>query len=238
MPRDPGQSHAGLPIESIGPARIRRRLLIAGILLLVAGLGWADHRGFFLYPGSDRARFEGPRFRVTYMPTTDQLEIRERGRATTVKLVGLRGNAAPPPSAVAPGPSAMPNPQDWAPTPLQEALVSARGLTEGREVTLELPLKRTRDSRGRLLAYARLDEGRLLQEVLLESGMARLASEVDHPRYDAFREIERQARRVKAGLWQTPAPTTGTRFSTSRPATTRASDVEDEPAGEMYEPGD
>ncbi len=74
-------------------------------------------------------------------------------------------------------------------------------LPEGSTVRLERDIKDT-DSFGRLLRYVYLEDGRMLNELLLEGGYARLYESGDGERYEQrMREAEARARASGAGLW-------------------------------------
>lgn len=59
-----------------------------------------------------------------------------------------------------------------------------------------------RDRYGRLLAYATLDDGRLINRLMLEQGYAVVYRRFDFARKNDFLRAENQARRLKRGLWQ------------------------------------
>lgn len=59
-----------------------------------------------------------------------------------------------------------------------------------------------RDRYGRLLAYATLDDGRLLNRLMLEQGYAVVYRRFDFTRKSDFLRAEAQARSLKQGLWQ------------------------------------
>ncbi len=71
----------------------------------------------------------------------------------------------------------------------------------GDTLYLELDVTGT-DNYGRLLAYVYLADGRMLQEVLLEHGMARVMTIAPNVKYaDHFVSVEKEARRSGAGFW-------------------------------------
>ncbi len=58
------------------------------------------------------------------------------------------------------------------------------------------------DSKGRLLAYVFLGEGKMANEVLVRLGYAYFRPDPDHPRYAArLRAAEEEARKAKLGVW-------------------------------------
>ncbi len=74
-------------------------------------------------------------------------------------------------------------------------------LPEGSEVRLERDAT-DKDAFGRLLRYVYLDDGRMLNELLLEGGYARLFDSGDMEQHEQrLREAEARARAAGAGLW-------------------------------------
>jgi len=72
---------------------------------------------------------------------------------------------------------------------------------KGRQVTLQFDESR-RDRYGRLLAYVRLPDGRCLNQLLLEKGMATVYRKFDFSRKDDFFAAEQRARRSGLGMWR------------------------------------
>ena len=58
-----------------------------------------------------------------------------------------------------------------------------------------------RDRHGRLLAYVRLPDGRLLNRLLLEEGLVIVYRRFDFERKDDFLAAETEAKRRGVGLW-------------------------------------
>ncbi|MDT8440243.1 MAG: thermonuclease family protein [Desulfuromonadales bacterium] len=72
---------------------------------------------------------------------------------------------------------------------------------KGKSVTLQLD-RQPYDRHGRLLAYVVLPDGRLLNRLLLEEGLAVVYRRFDFARKDDFLEAEAEARQAGVGLWQ------------------------------------
>lgn len=87
-----------------------------------------------------------------------------------------------------------------------EATDFARRLAEGQRVRLELVAGRTRCTLGRVLAYVYLPDGRMLNELILETGHGYADWRFDHPRKQRFLTLEQRAERAKAGLWKDVRP--------------------------------
>ncbi len=73
---------------------------------------------------------------------------------------------------------------------------------KGQRVSLTLD-NPVRDKYGRLLAYVHLQDGRILNRVLLEQGLAVVYRKFSFNKKQDFIAAEGQARQAKRGLWQT-----------------------------------
>jgi endonuclease YncB( thermonuclease family) len=83
-----------------------------------------------------------------------------------------------------------------------EAAEFAAKLALGRQVTVYLEGRRTRDKYGRLLAYVLLPEGGFLNEVLVAEGFAYADLRFRHSFYYRYKRLESVARSQNKGLWQ------------------------------------
>jgi micrococcal nuclease len=72
---------------------------------------------------------------------------------------------------------------------------------KGKEVTLEFD-GNERDRHDRLLAYVHLPDGRILNQVLLEKGLAVVYQRFSFKRKEEFIAAEAQARQLRKGLWE------------------------------------
>ena len=72
---------------------------------------------------------------------------------------------------------------------------------KGEQVKLELD-GNPRDRHGRLLAYVHLPDGRILNRVLLENGLAVVYRRFTFSRKEDFLAAEERARKSHKGLWQ------------------------------------
>jgi len=72
---------------------------------------------------------------------------------------------------------------------------------KGKRVTLSYD-HTTRDQHGRLLAYVTLPDGRLLNKMLLEEGLAAVFRKYPFAKKDAFLKVEGEARARGGGMWQ------------------------------------
>jgi micrococcal nuclease len=70
----------------------------------------------------------------------------------------------------------------------------------GQNVTLTVDSD-ARDRHGRLLAYVYLEDGRLLNRLLLEAGLAAVYRRFDFSLKSEFIAVEKRARGLSVGLW-------------------------------------
>ena len=162
--------------------KLKRRLLVPGVVAMLAATSWADHRGLFLYPGEDMGSFNGQWLTVREVLGGDTLLVAASPPAR-VRLCGL--------------------------APLHDdrrglrraALRFIRQRCLGRRVRLHLDPRRTRHVSGELLAYVEMADGSLLNERLLSAGLCMAAEAPTHPRGGSFELLEAQARHDGVGLW-------------------------------------
>jgi len=72
---------------------------------------------------------------------------------------------------------------------------------KGKRVKLKLDLTE-RDKYGRLLAYVYLPNGKMLNQILLEKGLASVFRRYNFRYKQNFLKIEKRARRERVGLWK------------------------------------
>ena len=84
-----------------------------------------------------------------------------------------------------------------------EATAFAEQLADGKEVTVIIDtVGDVRDMYDRLLAYIRLDDGRVLNEELIVNGFAYADLRFGHSQYDRYVRLQQKAIQQKAGLWK------------------------------------
>ncbi|HXV74932.1 MAG TPA: thermonuclease family protein [Candidatus Polarisedimenticolaceae bacterium] len=84
----------------------------------------------------------------------------------------------------------------------KEAHAFTRALVDGRRVRLERDATGdTVDRYGRALGYVFLDDGRLLNALILSEGYGQAYTRFPFSRIDEFRRLEREAREAGRGLW-------------------------------------
>ena len=84
----------------------------------------------------------------------------------------------------------------------KEASAFTRSLAEGQLVRLEAdPTNADRDRYGRLLRYVYLEDGTLLNAVIIAQGYGFAYVKYPFERMEEFRQLEREAREKGRGLW-------------------------------------
>lgn len=119
----------------------------------------------------------------------DTVEVNIRGKRETLRLVGVNT-----PETVAPGRPVEP----FGP----EASAYTKGLLPpGTKVTVEIDVEE-RDRYGRLLGYAYLPDGRMVNALLAEGGYADVMTIPPNVKYsELFLDLTRDAREAGRGLW-------------------------------------
>lgn len=153
-------------------------LPVVAVLTLSVGVGSSS--------GVDAAQVPAV---VTRVIDGDTLEVRLDGRQETVRLIGVDT-----PETVHPRIGV----ELWGP----EASAFTKGLLPpATRVRLELDVQE-RDQYGRLLAYVYLPDGRMLNALLLEAGLAQLLTVPPNVRHvDLFVRLQREAREAGRGMW-------------------------------------
>jgi endonuclease YncB( thermonuclease family) len=91
--------------------------------------------------------------------------------------------------------------EPWA----REAEKFAQAMLKGHRVRLFLEPHQPRDSFGRVLAHVEMaGDGRLLNEALLEEGLATADDRWPHSRLTRYAQVELAARRRGVGVWAKP----------------------------------
>ena len=126
---------------------------------------------------------------VTQIRDGDTLVVEDRGRAFTVRLIGIDTPEEHHPEA---------EPQYLA----AEARAELTRLVEGRRVTLVADPGAGEDRYGRNLAYVETPEGRDAGAELIAAGLARAFERYEYARKPRYRELELAARAAARGLWQ------------------------------------
>jgi endonuclease YncB( thermonuclease family) len=111
----------------------------------------------------------------------------------TIRLLGVDApEIARPPMRL--------NPDCWG----DESHLAARNLMQGLSVTLEYSSNDYRDVYDRLLAYVVMRDGKVANEVLIESGAARSFDQFQHRYRSRYEQLEKNARDRNLGVWTCP----------------------------------
>lgn len=177
----------------------RRRIIKIAVILAIATVSILDHLGVFGYRGGDRTRYDGAVATITYAADGDTVDIDMPDGDRSVTRVRLWGVDCPETAQRSGEPDAHYGP---------EAKAFAREHLVGRRVRVALDPERTpRGKYGRLLAYLYfVDTAECVNELLLEKGLAYADWRFPHVMSEHYTEIERQARRARAGLWKDVVP--------------------------------
>lgn len=186
---------------------LRLALIVGGGIILVL-VGLADQHELLIYEqgkdlgpearaaAADLRRYDGQWTQVVSVTDGDTLRIDladEDGEPTRVRLWGI--DTPERERRLADGTTVPAEPG------AEAAYVFAEDLADGQRVRLRLVDTRTRGGYGRLLAYVELPDGTLLNERLLEAGLAEAVDKWEHPMVERFGLIQLQAQREGLGLW-------------------------------------
>lgn len=130
----------------------------------------------------------GDRVLVAQVIDGDTIRVRRGDKRETVRLIGVDAPETKHPDKPV---------EPWGP----EAAAFARAMLEGKWVTLEYGDGARRDRYRRTLAYVRLADGTLFNEILVRTGNARAYTRFPFAYSDQFRAAEREARAARRGLW-------------------------------------
>jgi len=162
----------------------------------LAALIAADRHGLLLKRTGDWARFHGKAFVVQRVIDGDTLDVMAPG-ATAVKenLTRVRLWAIDTPELARRDRGTPAEPF------AQEAKAFAMRVCEGKIVTLQLEAHRLRGKYGRLLAFVVLEDGRCLNAMLVERGLARAERRFSHSRLKEYEALEARAKAARQGMW-------------------------------------
>lgn len=175
--------------------RLRRRsgaIAIAAILIVLIVL---DQQGLLLVRQvDDLAAYHGVHARVTRVIDGDTVEIDlpdalNDSPVTRIRLWGID----------CPEMARFNNPAE--PLALEAAAMVQTLLGDDGEVLLWLESHQTRDRFSRVLAHVELPDGTVLNEALLEAGLARADDRWPHIHLVRYAQVEHAARRRGIGLW-------------------------------------
>lgn len=171
------------------PRRVGRYAVVAAGAIILVGLRGAIGTSGDAPPLGDHARYHDRTFRVARVIDGDTIELAAPDGDAPVTRVRLWGIDAP-----------VMHFGDEARRYAVEAL-------DGRAVHVVLAPHRTRGIYGRLLAYVHLERGgAMLNEILIERGLAYADPRFEHPYRRSFMDLEKRVRRSRAGLWESLTP--------------------------------
>ncbi|MFC1465122.1 MAG: thermonuclease family protein [Candidatus Brachytrichaceae bacterium NZ_4S206] len=155
------------------------------VLPLVALLSLIGVLAFFLFGQSNVALPDGEEARVVHIVDGDTIHVEIAGQTYRVRYIGVDA------------PESTSTVECFG----REATNFNRALVAGQRLRLERDVNET-DRYGRLLRYAYLPDGRMVNEVLVREGYALARSFPPDVKYqDRLRDAEREARQARRGLW-------------------------------------
>jgi len=177
-------------------SRSRRSFLLTAILLVAAvivGLDRSPLRHKWRPRPEDSQKYHAQAARVVKVVDGDTLDIDipdANYRSTRIRLWGIDT-----PETKSPVYGVM----YFGP----EASQFAKHTALDQTVIIYLdPDNKTRDKYGRLLAYVKLPDGRILNELLLSEGFAYADLRFRHSSFNRYSQLEAAARAQKKGLWK------------------------------------
>ena len=174
---------------------LKRKAIGLIVILAVAGtVCLADRLGLFgVKPPGDLKAYHGKSFLVINVVDGDTLDLDAPDATTGAAYTRVRLWGVDTPEVAEPNP-----PQHFGP----EASAFTRQMCLKKTVTLELDGRSTRCVYGRLLAYASLPDGQVLNRLLVAGGYGYADPRFSH-RYDReYRSLQKQAQKAGRGLWK------------------------------------
>jgi len=172
------------------------------VLLLIGlvGLVVSQHRGAQKgVKQSDRQRYHDKMFKVVKVVDGDTFDLDIADVTTGKSFTRIRLWGVDTPETKHPRKPVMYY------GPEASKFVTETVLNQKVKVILE-PFERTRGKYGRLLVYIYPEDGKMLNEELLEQGYAYADYRFDHILKKQFLDLQKQAQRKKIGLWELVTP--------------------------------
>ena len=183
-------------------SRRSRGVFIALCIFILIVIVWLDHN-FGVKPlrplsraqisSEDFAKYHNNSFRVVKVVDGDTIDINipdGKFKSTRIRLLGID----------------TPETKDEKVPKMYfglEASQFTKKHTAGKNVTVLLDkISPTRDKYNRLLAYVKLADGKILNEVLVSQGFAYADLRFEHSFYEEYSSLQKAAMQNKKGLWK------------------------------------
>lgn len=175
--------------------RVTRRTRFAVSLAAIVTLSALDHAGIFGLHKSDRDRYQNAVATVVHVVDGDTFDIDIPDEHTPNTRIRLWGVDCP---------EVAHRPEESDAWFGRTAADFVHEHLEGRRVRIALdPNRPTRDKYGRLLAYVYFESTEeMLNEVLLQEGLAYADRRFSHIYALRFRNLEQRASKARCGLWE------------------------------------
>lgn len=187
-----GHGNDGISVDVF---KLKRKLGPFGAVLVIALIllfMLARHSGV-VGQGSDWDTYNNKTFLVTHVVDGDTLHVDHPDGNKRTTVIRFWGIDTPEIQHRSDGPADEPFGR--------EAKAVATELAMGQRVTLLLEPHDQRGNYGRLLAYVILSDGRSLNEILIERGLAHADMRFSHRLLNEYEAIEKQAKREHRGMW-------------------------------------
>jgi micrococcal nuclease len=187
--------------------RRTQKLIIALCTVILAAFVWYNKSRPHQLPlsppaavaieGDDFEKYHNKTFTVMKVIDGDTLDINlpdGKYKTTRIRLIGVDTPETKKPN-----------------TPVMyygpEASEFTRTHAIGKQVTVLLDtVTKTRDRYGRLLAYTKLPDGTILNEILISEGYGYADSRFKHSFSNKYNQLQNQAKSAKRGLWKNVTP--------------------------------
>jgi len=187
--------------------RRTQKLIMILCMAIIAAFVWYDRSRPHQVPpsppaavvveGDDFEKYHDRTFTVVKVVDGDTLDIDipdGRYKTTRIRLIGVDTPETKKPNAPV---------MYFGP----EASEFTRSHTLGKQVTVLLDtVTKTRDRYGRLLAYTKLPDGTILNEILISEGYGYADSRFKHSFSNKYKQLQSQAKAAKRGLWKNVTP--------------------------------
>ena len=190
--RRSGRGKDGISVDVF---KLKRKIGPFGVALLIALmlLFMLAKRSGVVGQGSDWDTYNNKTFTVTRVVDGDTLHVDHPDGDKRTTVIRFWGIDTPEVQHRHDGPADEPF--------AQEAKAVATELAMGKRVTLLLEPHDQRGNYGRLLAYVILPDGRSLNEILIERGLAHADMRFSHRLLNEYEAIQKQAKRERRGMW-------------------------------------
>ncbi len=180
------------------PQETKPRVLLWLSLVLLTGVtSCMDHSGKGFIPSGDYQKYHQRKVNVVRVVDGDTIIVDVPDGKKEITRIRFWGMDTPE--------TAKPRFKKKSQWLANQAMALVQKLCKHQKVTLILEKHDQRGKYGRLLAYIQLEDGRILNEVLLEKGLAKYEGRFGHSHQWQYQQIYLQAKAKGIGLWNRQA---------------------------------